>query len=68
MNDFESGVDLESFGQKSRSHVAHQVPGDVEMLEALVAAQSVYHVVDLSSKFAVGEVQLLDRWLFVLKL
>ena len=54
MNNFEPSVDLERFCQKSGANITHQIARDVEMLEALVAAQGVYHVVDFRSEFAVG--------------
>ena len=63
----ESGVDLQGLGQQPRPSVSHAVTGNVQVLEALVAAQGIDDVINIVLQLAVREVQLLDCRVLVLE-
>ena len=63
----ESGVDLQGLGQQPRPSVSHAVTGNVQVLEALVAAQGIDDVVNIVLQLAVREIQLLDCRVLVLE-
>ena len=60
-------VDLKGLSQQPRPSVSHAVTGNVQVLEALVAAQGIDDVVNIVLQLAVREVQLLDCRVLVLE-